>query len=113
MTNEQRLDEQGARLQLHAERLTAHDKILSDHQRVLGEYGLSLFGDDKLNMPGLVESMKQVSEALKDLSTWRDEMVIYYRAARMAVRIALILLGLIGGGVWWPQIQALLRVLGS
>lgn len=113
MSNEQLLDEHGKRLNVHAERLNAHDKVLGDHQKILSEYGLSLFGDAKLNVPGLIESMKQTSEALNDLAEWRDEMVIYYRAARVAVRIALILLGVIGGGVWWPQIQALLKLLGG
>lgn len=113
MTNEQRLDEHGKRLQVHAERLSSHDRLLGEHQKMLGEYGLSLFGDEKLHMPGLVESMRTMSAALKELSEWRDEMVIYYRAARMAVRIALILLGLIGGGVWWPYIQVALKVLGG
>jgi len=113
MSQEQLLDEHGKRLNIHAGRLSEHDKALSEHQRVLGEYGLSLFGDDKLNVKGLVSSMREVNDSLRELLAWREEMTVYYRSARFAVRVVLILLGVIGGGVWWPQIQALLKVLGG
>lgn len=113
MTQEQLLDEHGKRLNVHAERLNSHDKLLGEHQKILGEYGLSLFGDSKLNIKGLVASMKEVNDSLKEMLAWREEMIIYYRAARMAVRIGLILLGVTGLGVWWPQIQALLRLFGG
>lgn len=113
MSNEQLLEEHGKRLNVHAERLNRHDELLGEHQKILGEYGLSLFGDAKLNMPGLVESMKQMSAAMKDLLAWRDEIVLYYRAARLGVRLVLIALGLIGLGVWWPQLQALSSLLGG
>lgn len=113
MSQDQLLDEHGKRLNVHGERLNLHDKRLDEHQRILGEYGMSLFGDAKLNVKGLVESMKDVSATLRELLAWREELVIYYRAARVAVRLMLILLAVIGGGVWWPQIQALLKFLGG
>lgn len=113
MSQEQLLDEHGKRLNIHAERLGAHDKILGEHQRILGEYGMSLFGDDRLNVKGLVESMSETSAALRDLLAWKDELGIYWRTAQVAVRLGLILLAIIGGGVWWPQISALLKLLGG
>lgn len=113
MSQEQLLDEHGERLNVHAERLNTHDKILGEHQKILGEYGMSLFGDDRLNVKGLVESMRETSDALKVLLAWKDELSIYWRTAQLAARLGLILLAIISGGVWWPQISALLKLLGG
>ena len=113
MNTDRILEEHGKRLTIHAERLGKHDEILNEHQKMLAQYGLSLYGDEQLDIPGLIDSMRDMSVALKGLLNWRAEMVIYYRAARMAVRLALILLSIIGGGVWWPQIAKLLDLLGG
>lgn len=113
MSQEQLVEEHGKRLNVHAERLNEHDRTLSEHQRILGEVGLSLYGDARLNIKGLIESMKEVSESLREVLAWREEMIVYYRAARLAVRVGLTLLGLIVGGVWWPQISALLKLFGG
>lgn len=113
MSQEQLLDEHGKRLNVHAERLNEHDKALSEHQRMLVEYGLSLFGDAKLNIKGLVESMKEVNESLQKMLAWREEIIVYYRAGRFAVRLLLILAGMGVAGIWWPQIQVLLKLFGG
>lgn len=113
MSHEQLLDEHGKRLGVHAERLNTHDKILGDHQKILGEYGLSLFGDTKLNVPGLVATVQEMSNTLREILAWRTEITHYYRAARFAVRLLLVLLSIIGAGVWWPQLSKLIDLLGG
>ena len=113
MNQEQLIDEYGKRLDVYDERLNTYDKILGEHQKILGEYGMSLFGDDRLNVKGLVESMRETNDALKGLLAWKDELGIYWRTAQVAMRLGLLLLAIIGGGVWWPQISALLKLLGG
>lgn len=113
MSQEQLLDEHGKRLSTHGERLNRHDKRIDEHEQRLSTFDLSLFGDAKLNIKGLVESMSEMNAALKDLLAWRDQIVIYFRAARIAVRLGLILLGVIAAGEWLPYIQALLKALGG
>lgn len=110
---EVRLDEHGKRLGVHAERLNAHEKLLGDHQRILGEYGLSLFGDSKLQVKGLVELVVETRDTVREILEWRTEMTHYFRAGRFAVRVMLALLGMAVTGIWWPQISKLIDLLGG
>ena len=113
MSQDQLLDEHGKRLGIHAERLNTHEKLLGDHQKILGEYGLSLFGDSKLQVKGLVELVVETRDTVREILAWRTEMTHYWRAIRFAVRLLLILLSIIGAGVWWPQLSKLVDLLGG
>lgn len=113
MSQEQLVEEHGKRLNVHAERLNTHEKLLGDHQKILGEYGLSLFGDAKLNVKGLVESVEEMSDSLREILAWRSELTHYYRAGRFAVRLLLILAGTGVLGIWWPQLAKLADLIGG
>jgi len=108
--NDPRLDE-------HAKRLDAHDERLNIHATRFDRLELVLQGDEKLGVRGLVQHMAEMNETLRDLVEWRNELIIYARAIKLGGRIALILLGMIVGGVWWPslwpQIQVLIKLLGG
>lgn len=105
-----RLDEHGAQLSQHSERLNIHaarfDKV-----------DLVLSGDTKLGITGLVQSMAEVNKTLHDLLEWRKEVVFYAKMIILGGRMVLVLLALIVGGVWWPeiwpQVQVIIKLIGG
>lgn len=105
------------RLDEHSSRLDHHDERLNIHAQRFDKLDLVLQGDDKLGVRGLVQHMAEMSDVLRGLVEWRNELVIYARAIKVGARWALILLGLIVGGVWWPQVwpqmQVVIKLLGG
>lgn len=102
-----------ARFGEHADRLRQHDERFNIYAQHFDKYDLLLLGDDKLNIKGMVESMSEMSEVVRDLAQWRKDMVLYAHAVKVGGRIILVFLGLIVGGVWWPQLSALIKLLGG
>lgn len=112
-TNDTMPEQIELRLEEHSQRLADHDARFNTHAQRIDKYDLLLLGDDKLGVKGLVRSMSDLSDVVKDLVEWRTQITTYLRAVFFVARIALLLLGVIAGGVWWPQIQIFLKMLGG
>lgn len=115
--NGEQLDEYGKRLDEHGTQLTQYGDRLNIHAARIDKLGLVIQGDDTLGIKGLVQHMAETNETLRGLVEWRNELIIYARAIKFGGRIALVLLAIIGGGVWWPQawpqMQILIKLLGG
>lgn len=109
-SDEQRLDE-------HGKRLDSHDQRLNIHAERIDKLILALQGDERMGVRGLVQVVGEMNAALKNLSEWRDEMIVYWKVVTTVMRWVVILLALIGAGVWWPWLspyfQALAKMLGA
>ena len=88
--HDHRLDKMDGRLNIHAERGERHEMLL--------------LGDDKLGLTGLVNQLEEISGQLDDLAEWRSQIVTYGSVITAAVKMVVALLGMIGFGVWWPQL---------
>lgn len=111
------LSEQSEKVAEHGRRLDTHDERLNIHATRFERLELVLEGDEKMGVRGLVQHMAEMNNTLKGLVEWRNELVIYARAIKFGGRIALVLLGLIVGGVWWPslwpQAQVFIKFVGG
>lgn len=101
------------RIDEHDKRLDYHDERLNIHAARFDRISLIIEGDDKGGIKGLVGMMRDMSEAVSNLVEWRKEWEITFRVVRVSVVVGLFLLGIIGAGVWWPQIELLLKVFGG
>lgn len=105
------------RLDEHSKRLDSHDDRLNIHAARFDKVDLVLSGDTKLGITGLVQSMAEVNKTLHDLLEWRKEVVFYAKMIILGGRMVLVLLALIVGGVWWPeiwpQVQVIIKLIGG
>lgn len=104
--NSKRLDDYGATLHEHGDRLNSqgHD---------LRRLTFVVLGDNEGGVDGIVGGMKEMRHAVTSLVEWRHEWEITLRVVRVSVVVGLVLLGVIGAGVWWPQIEILLKAFGG
>lgn len=103
MTNE-RLDQHDRRLDEHGRRLGHIDERLNNQAVRVERHEQILIGDDQLGLTGLVTQLKQISHQLDDITEWRSQIITYGRVITLAVKLVVALLGMIGFGVWWPQL---------
>lgn len=110
-------NENNERIDEHSKRLASHDERLNIHAARFDKIDLVLLGDTKLGVSGLVQGMAEVNTKLHDLLEWRKEVIFYAKMIILGGRMVLILLVLIVGGVWWPeiwpQLQVLIKMIGG
>ncbi len=99
MSNEQRLDEHGNRLDRHDERLNI------DATRIDG-LQLVVMGDKDKRIDGLLDRTGKLEELTAEIQQWRRDIMIYARAG-VAILAATSL------GTWLPYIQQFLKLLGG
>lgn len=93
--------------------LDEHAKHLARHDEQIRNLDLVIHGNDRFKIAGLVHTMSEMAEVLRELVEWRNQAVTYGKVILIGARVVLILLSLIAGGVWWPQISAVLKILGG
>lgn len=101
-----RVDQNTRRLDEHGNRLDSIDGRLSIHAARVERHEQILIGDDQLGLTGLVTQLKQISGQLNDISEWRAELVGYGQFIVNVIKIVVALLGMIGFGVWWPELMS-------
>lgn len=109
-------NEDNERLDEHGRRLDRIEDRLNVHSTRFDRFDLVLQGDEKVGVKGLVQAVSEMNDTLRELVDLRDKLVIYWDVIRVAGRWTLILLALIGAGVWWPTLapylQAAAKLLG-
>jgi hypothetical protein len=110
-TNEMsdKIDQLGRRVDEHGNLIIALDSRVARHAARVDRHELLLVGDDQLGMTGMVSQLREISDKLDDIAVWRAQMVSYGQIISQAVKITVALLGMIGFGVWWPELVSFYR----
>lgn len=111
MDTERILSEYGKRLDGQDKRLDDQDKRLDLHDEQIRHLDLVIHGNDRLKVRGVLTTMEEMSQALRELVEWRDQTVMHAKSLLLGAKIMLGLLALIAGGIWIPQIPELMKFL--
>lgn len=108
MSNEQRLDQLALRVDEHGNRIE-HIEARQNSQGVrLERHDQILVGDPQLGLVGVQVQLREISDKLQDISEWKSQVIaaIQFAVNSMTIvaKIVVALLGMIGFGVWWPEL---------
>lgn len=106
MTIEREVEVIHARLDEHGRLINQHGDRLNIHATRMDGLMLVVFGDDEKEIRGLLQRTGENEKMLNEISQWR-------RDIRVATKIGLSLLGIIGVGTWLPVVKAILDTLGG